>query len=126
MAKKHIIDKEMVNEIILTSENERDLYLILTTTYLDNLKKKRLKGTYDKKASYKLMEYFYQNHIRPSLKKRTSFGFDPKLNPSERALIGKYYADKLWDDFLKHIKPLKTMKKRKPKVSYMGAFSKNG
>ena len=42
------IDKVLVREVILFTENDYDMYKVLVTTYLDNLKKKRLNGTYDK------------------------------------------------------------------------------
>ena len=97
------VDKIKLREVILFTDNDYKLYEILTTTYLDNLKKKRLKGQYDKKKSYKLMEYYY-NFARTEMKKPSKYGFDPKLNVEERKEFGKYYGDYLWDEYIKKIK----------------------
>ena len=98
-----MVDKVKLREVILFTDNDYKLYEILTTTYLDNLKKKRLKGQYDKKKSYKLMEYYY-NIARTEMKKPSKYGFDPKLNVEERKEFGKYYGDYLWDEYIKKIK----------------------
>jgi hypothetical protein len=99
------IDKVLVREVILFTENDYDMYKVLVTTYLDNLKKKRLNGTYDKAMSYKLLEYYYTNYVRPEMKKPRKYGLDPKLNVEERKAFSKYFGDYLWDEYLKKIKP---------------------
>tara|TARA_Y100000361_G_C11147574_1_gene339023 strand:+ start:982 stop:1335 length:354 start_codon:yes stop_codon:yes gene_type:complete len=104
------IDKVKLREVILFADNDYKLYEVLTTTYLDNLKRKRLKGKYDKKKSYKLMEYYYSNYVRPEMKKPSKYGFDPKLNVEERKAFGKHYGDYLWEEYIKKIKK-KTDKK---------------
>jgi hypothetical protein len=117
------VDKIKVREVILFSENDYRLYEVLTTTYLDNLKKKRLKGNYDKKKSYKLLEYYYSNYVRPEMKKPSKYGYDPKLNKPEREMFAKYFGDYLWDEYIKNIRPKKQLKgvpktKRKLKQGY--------
>lgn len=104
------IDKVKLREVTIFADNDYKLYEVLTTTYLDNLKKKRLKGQYDKQKSYKLMEYYYSNYVRPRMKNPRYYGYDPKLNPQERKAFGKYYGDMLWDEYLKKIRPLKSKK----------------
>lgn len=99
------IDKVLVGEVVSFAENDYDMYKVLVTTYLDNLKKKRLNGTYDKAMSYKLMEYYYSNYVRPEMKKPRKYGMDPKLNVEERKMFSKYFGDLLYDEHLKNIKP---------------------
>ena len=104
------IDKDKVREVILFADNDYRMYEVLTTTYLNNLKKKRLKGTYDKKKSYKLMEYYYQNYVRPEMKKPSKYGYDPKFNKPEKEYFSKYYGDYLWEEFLKNVRPKSKLK----------------
>lgn len=99
-----MIDKEKVKETIIFAENDYKSYESLTTVYLDNLKKKRLKGQYDKKKAPKLLEYWYANVVRPQMKNPRNYGFDPRLNPEERALFSKHFSDYLWDEYLKKVK----------------------
>lgn len=98
------IDKVKLREVILFADNDYDLYKVLTTTYLENLKRKRFKGTYDKKKSYKLLEYYYSNYVRREMKKPSKYGFDPKLNVEERKAFGKHYGDELWTEYIRKIK----------------------
>lgn len=105
------MDKVKVREVILFAENDYNLYKVLMTTYLDNLKKKRMSGKYNKAQSYKLLEYYYSNYVRPEMKKPRKYGFDPKLNVQERKAFGKYFGDMLWTDFLKDIRPKPKKKK---------------
>lgn len=99
------IDREKVKEVIAFAENDYDSYKILTTTYFDNLKRKRLNGTYDKAKSGKLLEYYYSNYVRKEMIKPRKYGFDSKLNPQERKMFGTYFANVLWSDYIKNIKP---------------------
>ena len=107
---KHQIDKVLVDEVILFAENDYDCYQALINNYLPNLQKKRLNGTYDRPKSIKLLEYYYTNYVRRFMKMPRKYGFDPKLNPPERALLAKYFADFLYNEYLKNIKE-KTKKK---------------
>ncbi len=111
MAKK--IDKILLDELIALTENNAYLYEILVTTYLDNLKKKKIKGIYDKKKAIKLLEYYYSNYVRPYFKKKTNYGFDFKLSPEGRKLFAKYFSDYLYSEFLKGIKIPKKNKSSK-------------
>ncbi len=99
------MDKVLISEVYNFAMNDYDTYKVLVGTYLDNLKKKRLNGTYDKVKSYKLLEYYYSNYVRPNMKKPRKYGFDPKLNPKERAAVSKMFATYLWDEYIKRIKP---------------------
>ena len=98
------VDKVKLREVILFADNDEKSYEILTTIYLDNLKRKRLKGNYDKKKSYKLLEYYYSNYVRKEMIKPSKYGFDPKLNVEERKAFGKHYGDYLWEEYIKKIK----------------------
>ena len=55
------MDKVLISEVYNFAMNDYDTYKILVTTYLDNLKKKRVNGSYDRVKSYKLLEYYYSN-----------------------------------------------------------------
>lgn len=110
----HQIDKIKVDEVTYFAENDRKLYEVLTTVYLDNLKRKKLAGKYNRELSYKLLEYYYQNHIRPEFKKQMEY--DPRLNPAERKAVGKYFGDLLYNDFLKNIEPLSKKTKKVTKA----------
>ena len=105
------IDKVLVSEVYNFAMNDYDTYKVLVSTYLDNLKKKRLNGTYDKVKSYKLLEYYYSNYVRPNMKKPRKYGMDPKLNVEERKAVSKMFADDLWDEYLKKVKPKPKKKK---------------
>ena len=104
------IDKVKVREVILFAENDYRCYDILINTYLANLMKKRLAGKYDRKQAPKLLEYYYQNYVRPEMKKPSKYGFDSKLNPEERKMFSKYFSDYLWDEYLKSVRPKKKVK----------------
>lgn len=99
-----MIDDVKVREVILFAENDAASYRALIDVYLPNLQKKRFNGTYDKSKAPKLMEYYYQNYVRPSMKNPRNYGYDPKLNPRERKVFGKHFADVLWNEYLKDIK----------------------
>ena len=70
------VDKEKVKEVINFANNDFGSYESLTTVYLDNLKKKRLKGVYDKKKSAKLLEYWYSNVVRKQMKNPRNYGMN--------------------------------------------------
>jgi hypothetical protein len=104
------IDKIKVREVILFAENDSKSYNALMNIYLPNLIKKRLSGKYDKKKAPKLLEYYYQNYVRPSMKNPRNYGYDSKLNPQERIMFAKHFSDYLWEE---HIKSVRTKKKSK-------------
>ena len=104
------IDKEKVKEVIMFAENDASSYDALINIYLPNLMKKRLAGKYDKKQAPKLLEYYYSNYVRGNMKNPRNYGFDPKLNVPERKMFAKYFSDMLWDDYLKNVRPKKTVK----------------
>ena len=99
-----VVDKEKVKEVIMFAENDASSYKALMDQYLTNLVKKRIAGKYDKKLSYKLLEYYYKNYVRPSMKNPRNYGFDPALNVPERAMFAKYFGDYLWDEHIKTVK----------------------
>lgn len=101
------MDKEKVRELILWAENNQYCYKHLVGEYLDNMKRRWLNGTYDSAKATKLLEYFYSNYVRPTAKKRTELGYDPKLNPQERIVFANHFKKYLEDEFLKHIKKTK-------------------
>lgn len=105
-----MIDEVKVREVILFAENDYSSYRALIDVYLPNLQKKRVAGKYDKSKAPKLMEYYYQNYVRPSMKNPRNYGLDPKLNPAERKVFGKHFADVLWEEYLKDIKPKSKVK----------------
>lgn len=104
------IDKVKVREVILFAENDYKSYDALMNIYLPNLVKKRLSGKYDKKKAPKLLEYYYQNYVRPSMKNPRNYGYDPKLNPQERTMFAKHFSDYLWDEHIKSVRPKKKSK----------------
>jgi len=93
-------DREKVREVILFAENDSRLYDILLNVYLPNLKKKVKAGKYDSKKAVKLLEYYYQNYVRPAMKNPRNYGFDPRLNPSEREMFASYFVNELEDNYL--------------------------
>ena len=104
------IDNHAIRELILFAENDRKMYDALMNNYLPNLQKKKLAGTYDRAKAVKLLEYYYQLYVRPAYKRL--YG-DIKLNPAERKVFGKHFADYLHEKFISKIKvpAKKTVKK---------------
>lgn len=94
-----MIDKEKVREVILFAENDSYLHMQLVKNYLPNLQKKVISGKYDKELAVKLLQYYYSNYVRPYMIKPSIYGWDSKLNPSERKEFGKYFVECLWDDY---------------------------
>ena len=45
------------------------------------------------------------------MKKPRKYGMDPKLNVEERKAVSKMFADDLWDEYLKKVKPKPKKKK---------------
>lgn len=90
------IDQDAVRELTLFAENDGRLYNVLMDVYLPNLQKKAEKGVYNKEKAIKLMEYYYQNYVRPAYKRY--FG-DVKLNPESRKSFGKYFVEVLEDEY---------------------------
>jgi len=113
------LDKDAVREVVLFQENDYDTYRALMDIYLPNLTKKRMAGKYDKKLSYKLLEYYYSNYVRPNMKKPQKYGIDPKLGVAERKAFAKEIGDQLWDEHIKSVKvksKMKTIPKSKRKL----------
>jgi hypothetical protein len=92
-------DAELVREVILFAENDSRLHDILLNTYLPALERKVKSGKYDYKKAVKLLEYYYQNYVRPSMKNPRNYGYDPKLNPSERNSFAQYFVQDLEDNY---------------------------
>lgn len=113
------IDKVKVNEVILFAENDYDSYNALIQNYLPNLQKKIKSGTYNKTKAVKLLEYYYSNYVRGYMKMPRKYGFDPKLNPDERKMFGKYFVDSLESDYLNDYK------KKLKKTSKSNAVAKS-
>ena len=97
--KKYAIDRALVDEVIIFAENDSKMYDALMKNYLPNLQKKILAGKYDPEQAIKLLEYYYSVYVRPYMKMPRNGGFDPKLNVEERKLFGKYFRDKLWNEY---------------------------
>ena len=110
------MDKEKVKEVIMFAENDYKSYEALHSTYLDNLRIKKLKGVYDKTKAAKLLEYWYSNFVRPSMKNPRNYGFDPRLNPAERKAFASYFERQLWDEHLKNVRPKKGVSKTRRKL----------
>ena len=91
------IDKDAVRELILFAENDYRLYDTLHKVYLPNLEKKAKKGIYNKEKAIKLIEYYYQNYVRPSYKRQ--LGDDIKLNPESRKSFSKHFVEVLEDEY---------------------------
>jgi len=108
LASKNIVDRQLVDEVIIFAENDSKMYEALMKNYLPNLQKKVLAGKYDPEQAIKLLEYYYTNYVRPYMKLPRNYGFDPKLNPDERKLFAKYFRDKLYNEYgLKEVEKAK-------------------
>lgn len=105
------VDKILVQETIMFAENDQRSYRALMDSYLPNLQKKKLKGTYDREKAKKLLEYYYSNYVRPQMKNPRLYGFDPKLNPAERKMFATHFVEVLEEEYgLKKLKPAKAKK----------------
>lgn len=98
--RSHSVDKVAVDEVILFAENDSRLYDVLMNVYLPAIAKKKKSGKWDKEKGVKLMEYYYTNYIRPEMKKPSKYGWDSKLNPTERKIVAKYFLDQLESEYL--------------------------
>ena len=108
LASKNIVDRQLVDEVIIFAENDSKMYEALMKNYLPNLQKKVLAGKYDPEQAIKLLEYYYTNYVRPYMKLPRNYGFDPKLNPDERKLFAKYFRDQLYNEYgLKEVEKAK-------------------
>ena len=85
------IDEVKVREVILFAENDYELYEILRKVYVPYVVKKISKKQYNRDKALKLLEYYYQNYVRPAMKNPRKYGYDPKLNPSERKAFSQYF-----------------------------------
>ena len=113
------MDKEKVKEVILFAENDYDSYDALIKNYVPALQRKVKAGKYDKAKAPKLLEYYYTNYVRRYMKMPRKYGFDPKLNPQERAAFGKYFADVL------HRKYVMPYKKKLARTKKTAAIAKS-
>jgi hypothetical protein len=48
----------------------------------------------------KLLEYFYQNYVRPAMKNPRNYGYDPKLNVAERKEFAEYFRENIESNYL--------------------------
>jgi hypothetical protein len=100
---------DAVRELTLFADNDHKLYNDLMNNYLKNMVVKKKRGVYDHNLAIKLLEYYYQNYVRPAYKRE--FGDDVKLSPQERKEFAEYYVNALEqeDDFVnaqpKQVKP---------------------
>jgi hypothetical protein len=99
LANNAVVDRQLVNDVIIFAENDAKMYEALMKNYLPNLQKKVLSGKYDHEQAIKLLEYYYANYVRPYIKLPRNYGFDPKLNPAERKVFAKYFRDLLYNDY---------------------------
>jgi len=94
------VDHVKVREAILFAENDERSLKALEDNYVPYVKKKIKAGKYDRKKVVKLLEYYYQNYVRPEMKKPSKYGYDPKLNPAERVHFAEYFRDIIEDNYL--------------------------
>ncbi len=85
------IDEVKLREVILFAENDSDLYNTLRDVYVLYVVRKMAKKQYDRDKALKLLEYYYQNYVRPAMKNPRNYGYDPKLNPAERKEFSRYF-----------------------------------
>jgi hypothetical protein len=85
------IDEIKVREVILFAENDSDLYDVLNRVYVPYVKTKIKKKQYNRDKALKLLEYYYQNYVRPAMKSPKKYGYDPRLNPAERKAFSQYF-----------------------------------
>jgi hypothetical protein len=94
------IDEHKVNETILFAENNADVLKKFEDIYVEYVKKKVKAKKYDRTKVIKLLEYFYQNYVRPAMKNPRNYGYDPKLNPAERKLFAEYFRENIETNYL--------------------------
>lgn len=99
------INEDKVMEAFDFVNNDYESFRAFEHSYIPNLVRKRKKGTYDKKLSYKLMAYHWNNYGRPRYKK--VMGKDLSLNPQERLAYGKLFGDIIWEENLRNIRKKK-------------------
>lgn len=93
---KLIRENEMsdnVETLTMFADNDHKLYNDLMNNYLKNMLTKKKRGVYDHNLAIKLLEYYYQNYVRPEYKRQ--FGDDIKLSPAERKQFAEYYVNVL-------------------------------
>ena len=98
--RNHEVDSVAIDEVYNFANNDSDTYEALIKNYVPNLQKKKKAGKYDKTKAVKLLEYYYSNYIRPNMKKPAKYGWDPKLNPTERKHLAKMFVEDIENDFL--------------------------
>ena len=99
------IDKVLIREVEIFSENDRDVYKALMNIYVPMFSRKIISGRFDKSKAPKGLELWYNNYVRPEMKKMHKYGFDPKLNPAERKFFTERVFKEIWSEHLSKIKP---------------------
>jgi hypothetical protein len=87
---------DAVRELILYADNDGRLYKVLMDNYLKNMVAKKKRGVYNRDLAIKLLEYYYQNYVRPAYKRE--IGEDIKLSPQERKQFAEYYVNALEEE----------------------------
>jgi len=82
-----------VEQLTMFADNDQRLYRALMDNYLKNMVTKKKRGVYDHNLAIKLLEYYYQNYVRPEYKRQ--MGEDIKLTPQERKQFAEYYVNAL-------------------------------
>lgn len=88
------VDKDLVEDLFLFMENDSTIMSNYEKSFLPNIARKVGSGKFDKSKLPKLMEYLYKNSER-TIKR---FYGDIKLNPKERELLSKEWADRAIND----------------------------
>jgi hypothetical protein len=94
------IDEHKVRETILFAENNADVLKKFEDIYVEYVRKKVKAKKYDRTKVIKLLEYFYQNYVRPAMKNPRNYGYDPKLNVAERKEFAEYFRENIESNYL--------------------------
>jgi hypothetical protein len=92
--RKYAVDKDLVEDLYLFMENDSTIMGNYEKAFLPNIARKIGSGKFDKSKLPKLMEYLYKNNER-TIKQNYA---DVKLNPRERELLAKEWADRAIND----------------------------
>lgn len=102
-----IVDRDMALDLEDWVMNDAKLYKELTTTYLNNLKKKKERGTYDAKKAPKLLVYLVDRAL-PAYKK-AYHSPSLRVNAATKEEAAKYLLRYLLEEF-----KLKNVRKKAP------------